>query len=495
LIVFTAALLLLALLSLRWKMQHDPPLFFYVSFLMEHGKIPYRDIFEMNVPGTYLAYSIIGKITRYNEFGIRCVDLSILMVIGILNWIWMKRIDSRSAWFGTVAWSFSYLGLGPEMSLQREYLILVPLLCGIVISTSKNQDRKFWLSVVTGFCFGFAATIKPHSLIGLVPVVAFQYFDNRNFYIRRILLPTFIGVLIPIIAFAIWLYAIGAQRAFLDIVFHYWPLYTHLNGQYTTISGAERLVYLLQKIRTFAGLSLWVAAALIGSYVVLFVTAMTQLQKRQVGFLLFLALAYTIYPIFAGQFFTYHWLLYLFFIIQLSSLCLAKQPKDIRALQRLFPVLVLLFAMFTTLPVRVFFNMIARHSTDVRAERVSEISNFLNENIVSGDTVQPLDWTGGMINAMLRSKAMIATPFIYDFHFYHHVSNSYIQRLRNRFLQALRNTKPRFILQVTAEDKPWVSGADTTRDFKQLQSILDEQYKIVRKGNGYLIYECAHCPH
>ncbi|MCI0618848.1 hypothetical protein L0244_38230 [bacterium] len=84
---------------------------------------------------------------------------------------------------------------------------------------------------------------------------------------------------------------------------------------------------------------------------------------------------------------------------------------------------------------------------------------------------------------------MIATPFIHDFHFYHHVSSSYIQQLRKRFVRDLRNSKARFILQVTDEDKPWVSGADTTREFKELQSILDEHYKIVLKGDGYLIYQ------
>jgi hypothetical protein len=375
------------------------------------------------------------------------------------------------------------------MSLQREYLILIPLLGAILISEIKNQDQKFWLSMASGFCFGLAATIKPHSLIGLVVILAFQYVENRNDYIRKILVPTLIGVLLPIIGFAIWLYIIGAHHAFFDIAVNYWPLYTHLNGQFETISGTARLIYLFQKMRTFAGLSLWVAAALIGSYVVLFVTSMNPLQKRQVSLLLFLALAYTIYPIFAGQFFTYHWLLYLFFIIQLSSLCLVKQPPELRQDQRLFPLFVLLFVIFTSLPVRIFFTMLSSHSVDKREERVNEISNFLKANVVNGDTVQPLDWTGGTIHALLRSKTMIATPFIYDFHFYHNVSTGYIQQLRKRFIRDLQNSKPRFILQVTDEDKPWPSGFDTTRKFEELQSILAEHYKIVRKGDGYIIYE------
>jgi hypothetical protein len=37
--------------------------------------------------------------------------------------------------------------------------------------------------------------------------------------------------------------------------------------------------------------------------------------------------------------------------------------------------------------------------------------------------------------------------------------------------------------------KPWVSGADTTREFEELQLLLDEDYEIIFEGKGYRIYE------
>ena len=41
--------------SWRWPLVGDASLMHYVVFLMDHGASPYRDIAEMNMPGSYLA--------------------------------------------------------------------------------------------------------------------------------------------------------------------------------------------------------------------------------------------------------------------------------------------------------------------------------------------------------------------------------------------------------------------------------------------------------
>jgi hypothetical protein len=109
--------------------------------------------------------------------------------------------------------------------------------------------------------------------------------------------------------------------------------------------------------------------------------------------------------------------------------------------------------------------------------------------------VQPLDWTGGAVHAMLVSEARLATPFVYDFHFYHNVSHEYIRNLRRRFVLSLRQSRARFIVQVVDDDKPWVHGEDTTREFKELQSIIDESYMVARAGQGFVIYEIRNTEH
>ena len=53
-----SCLILAVMMSLgtakHWSLVHDAALMHYVTFLMDHGKAPYRDIIDMNMPGTYM---------------------------------------------------------------------------------------------------------------------------------------------------------------------------------------------------------------------------------------------------------------------------------------------------------------------------------------------------------------------------------------------------------------------------------------------------------
>jgi hypothetical protein len=53
----------------------------------------------------------------------------------------------------------------------------------------------------------------------------------------------------------------------------------------------------------------------------------------------------------------------------------------------------------------------------------------------------------------------------------------------------LRAFPPRFIVEVTAIDKPWVSGEDTSREFPELRAFLEENYSITIQKDDYMIYE------
>src|SRR3569623_174484 len=50
--------------TIHWPWMWDDQVFHYVVYLMKHGKVPYRDIYDLNMPGCYLmqrwAMSILG---------------------------------------------------------------------------------------------------------------------------------------------------------------------------------------------------------------------------------------------------------------------------------------------------------------------------------------------------------------------------------------------------------------------------------------------------
>lgn len=500
LVLLSSCLLVCAILSLSWRFHHDTPIMLYIAWAMDHfGSVPYRDIFDMNMPGAYAAYYLIGKLSGYSDLGIRCADLLVLTIILTINWLWMKKISNRVAWAASILWGLTYIGLGVRVSLQREFLVLLPVISAISISSSRSMTR-FARNLIVGVCFGFAATIKPHALIGMFPIICFDFLDvarasgNRYSKARllfgHIVLPLAAGVALPCMIMFAYLWNTGALNEFLDIATQYWPLYTHLNGVHTVLSDSSRIWDILRNYRMFGDFSMWLAPAAIGSYVALYNSSLKREQKRQVLLLIGLTVSYNIYPIFAGQFWTYHWLLFLFFIIQVSSLCFVQGDSTVGFGRRLYPIAVLLVVLFQTTSITIYKDTLtAPFPSPQRIGRVDDIAAFLKPRLHAGDLVQPLDWTGGAVHAMLLLKARIATPFIYDFHFYHHISSGYIQNLRKRFIAAMNTSRPRFVIDIFGGCKPWVNGENTTRNFPELETLLKERYTVACKGDEFFIYE------
>jgi len=490
--VLTALLVLEILLSLPWRLQHDAPIMLYLAFLMDKfDYVPYRDFFDMNMPGAYLASLLIGRVSGYHDVGLRFIDLAILGAMMTVTFLWMRDLSRRAAWGGAVIFGLMYLRFGPETSLQREYLTLLPVATALWLLSFRGLKGWLRLSGV-GLLFGLAATIKLQAAIGLLPVLVVEILDRRES--RGLIMAAFastlqvgLGFAVPFLALAVYLWRTGAMGAFVDISRNYWPLYAHLTGGHATIDGVERLRYLVARYREFGYQGVWFAPAAIGIFVAIFHSALTSQQKRLIMLVSLMALCYSIYQVLSGQFWSYHWLPFLYFVVQLSSLCFIDLRGATRQL-RAFPIAVICLTVLASVGFP-FQQLLGRPLAPPKSGRVDEIARYLSANLRPGDRVQPLDWTGGAVHAMLIAQAQLATPFVYDFHFYHHVSNPYIQGLRERFMKSLVAVRPRFIIQILGYDKPWVYGPDATDQFEDLQYILGRDYIPVLNRQDFIIYE------
>ena len=201
---------------------------------------------------------------------------------------------------------------------------------------------------------------------------------------------------------------------------------------------------------------------------------------------------YSIYPVFAGKFWQYHWLIFYYFryITELALFCGAgggseqiKTPfPRVRASAHNRSSYSYAGSVFAQ------FSPVGYHSWNPQNGRVGEIASYLKSHMKTGDTVQPLDFTGGALHAMLLAKSEIATPYPYDILFHYPVSSSYIQNLRKNFLQRLTEGNSRFIISIIG-DRQWLSGPDTTREFEELETLIDSHYRKVLEGKGYILYE------
>jgi hypothetical protein len=501
-----AVLVLKAASTFRWRMELDTPLLHYAAFLMDkYHAVPYRDFFETSMPGTFAFHYSIVKLFGYSDLAFRCVDLALLSLLLSATYLFMSRFGKISAFWASIVFGLIYLSFGQTMSLQRDYIgtILVALTL-ICIPRQTSTTVRMWRFALVGFLFGAAALIKPHLAITL-PVISGALLMIRWKTVQRTIgdFARCITILalsfaFPIMIAVVWLAAHSALIPFINIFFDYLPLHSSLTGEQQSLSSSDHIVYLILKTLS------------LGYYTFLFLCSLFALHQAWIHVynngldriwlicLLFCTILYALYPALAGKFWDYHYMPFAYFCSISTGTYFAAERRhntvqEAWQLKKLLVLIIFLLVLIIQVRSAPFLSSLVHdlegaESHAPRNGRVDEIATWLQTRLHPGDTVQPLDWTGGSIHAMLLAQAKLSTTFMYDYHFYHNVSSPYIQGLRSEFIRQLFRTPPRFIIEVQT-DKPWVSGIDTTRAFPELHAFMNRYYAVACEGKGYVIYE------
>ena len=507
LVVFAALFLLKAYTTLGWRMEHDTPLIHYAAFLMDrYGLVPYRDIFQGDMPGSFAFHYLIGKLFGYGDAAFRYVDLTLLGALLTATFMFMRRFGYLVAVWAAILFGLLYLSLGQQVSLQRDYIGIIPIAFALLVIPAKmDTPVRLVRFALVGMLFGISVLIKPHLGIAFPilfgTLLAFRWSSQSkstaDFF--KCAIVSGISLLAPVIIALSWLAANSALTPFMDIVFHLLPLYNSMTRDFETVPGFDRGLYLIEETLTFGGIAPLLLCSLFGYYHVAVHADEDKARAISLTCLCLCTLAYVIYPTLAGKFWDYHYIPTAYFCVISAVLCLFRYPQPFNSHfmyknKETLPVLALVIGVIVQLPP---FTYVSSLVSDLRSGheahapkegRVDEIANWLKDRLHPGDTVQPLDIAGGSIHGMLLAKARLSTKFIYDYYFYHNVSSPYVQELRRSFISQLRKSPPRFIIDVIT-GKPWVSGIDSTREFPELRKFMDDYYTVAYKGDGYFIYE------
>lgn len=211
---------ILAIRTLHWPVISDASFMHYVIFLMHHGMTPYRDIIDINMPGTYLIEEIAVRVFGNGPLGWRFFDFT-LILLAALAMIWIARPSGIFAGFvaGTlfalIHWSGGTAQLG-----QRDLVVAVfrPLAYAAIFSALRTGSWP--LTGLSGFCFGCAATVKPQAVflaIALLGLAAYTLRRRRQ-AIAAHLLCGFAGLVIPAMVCLLLLARERAVHSFLSMV-------------------------------------------------------------------------------------------------------------------------------------------------------------------------------------------------------------------------------------------------------------------------------------
>ena len=285
-----------------------------------------------------------------------------------------------------------------------------------------------------------------------------------------------------------YLVANNAWVPFLEMAGEYWPLYSQLNGD------AQVRVSAFGRANVFAFMYEASNYMFPGIMAVSAFVALPSLIRRggreriEIWTLIALCVLGQIYLFSGGKFWLYH-LLPLFFgyslIVGFSILMIGEIGKSnaTRWLQCL--LLVMLFVQALEWPDQAD-NIMAGKPYRIRKD-TEHVAELLREMAKPGDTAQPYDVTVGAVHAMLLARIDIATPFLYNFHFFHHPSAAITQRLRKRMLEHMRVNRPRFIVIATPKWRP--TGPNTVQEFAEFDEITTGSYWIVWAGRSLALLE------
>lgn len=503
-----ALLCLQAVASLRWRIEHDTPLLHYAAFLMdERGRFPYRDIFETSMPGAFAFHYAVVRLFGYGDLAFRLVDLALLAVLLGATYAFMRRFGRAPAWAAAATYGLVYLSKGQTLSLQRDYVGVIPLACALAcLPGGAGRAPGLARFAAVGALFGLAALMKPHLLMGLPVVCGALVVYRRDAGVkgRRDLLKCagvcLAALLVPPALAALWLWLNSALADFLWVFFNYLPLHTALTGAQEELHGFGRFFYLFEQTLGVGGYGPLLLAGLFAGYH--YASQPTRDRETSISYaaLALLAALYLFYPTLAGQFWDYHFLPTAYFLTLAASVCLfapgAESPRAGVAsrLRAALPVVVFCAAVCLQLNLPEYTAGLWRTlrpsyvPAPPKAGRVDELAAVLKSRLGPGDTVQPLDWANGAVHAMLLARATLATRFMYDYHFYHHTSSPVVRGLRQEFLTELKRAAPRFVVEVTA-DKPWFPAPGSPDSFPELYGYLGEHYAAAARGNGFVLYE------
>jgi hypothetical protein len=145
----------------HWSLVNDAPQISYLCFLMDHGMAPYRDIIEMNMPGTYMVHLTVMHTLGSGALAWRIFDLLLLGAISAAM-IAIAWPYSRLAGVYAAALFILFHGRDGMGQLgQRDLVIATLLMAGYAFMFLALRKDRAWPMALFGLCAGYAATIKP----------------------------------------------------------------------------------------------------------------------------------------------------------------------------------------------------------------------------------------------------------------------------------------------------------------------------------------------
>jgi hypothetical protein len=239
--VFVGVFAFYVRMTWRWGVTGDTAAMHYVAFLISRGRVPYAQITDMNMPGTYLCERLAMAVFGWGDVGWRCYEFFLMLALAATGVV----IAGCKRWMGGVLAGAFFIVLhaadGPYVSAERDELITVLMAVAVAALLVAVRRRRPTLVLVYGLAIGLSLSIKPTGLFldAAVLVLAAVVLHRRGERVLEYLVWGVAGQAVVGLAVVLWLAHFHALGPFVFVLRKVLPAYAGTNhlGLFPLLEG------------------------------------------------------------------------------------------------------------------------------------------------------------------------------------------------------------------------------------------------------------------
>lgn len=487
----------------QMPLERDEGEYAYAGQLILQGVPPYRDVYNMKLPGTYAAYALIMAVFGQTPSGIHLGLLLVNVASIVLIYFVGRRLLDETAGVGAAV-AFALLSLSPHilgLAAHATHFVVLPALGGLLLLLKGIESRGRLTLFFSGLLFGLGFVMKQHGLFFMIfgflalgwARLSAERFRFASFFRRpERWLPELAlysaGAVIPYVITCLVLWRAGAFRQFA-----FWTI-TYAG----TYAAAVPLVDVPKLLRS-------TVPAMIGPNLLLWILPWIGLigmwwdpRLRRQGFFVFALLLCSIASVSVGFYYREH-----YFILLLPVLALLIGAALSRALELLHgEALVELFfgfpipGRFLAWPVVIFFGLalavsLIGHipfwfglSPDKAMEQIYGTSLW-SESLAAGEYIKANSAPNARV-AVIGSEPEIyfyahrrsATGYIYTYPLME--AHAYAAKLQQEMIAEISAGAPDFVVFIETPFS-WLRGPNSRTDiFTWFETYRAENLDPVR---------------
>lgn len=468
-VVLTFAALYCGYKSLHWQLMIDSPIMHYVNFLIDHGRKPYADITDNNMPGAYYTEALAMHVFGSGDLAWRIYDYFLLAMLTATLITIAKPYDWLAGFFAGGLFIAVHAAEGPKYLVEREQVLTVLLVLGYAALFAAVRKQRPWLMLLLGITGGLATSIKPTFLplpLALMLLTAIVLHRRQ----------------IAALPYMLWAFAGLVAVAALDVgyLLHYgvlqsfWFVLHTVSPTYTLLQRYSFWKLLALSLPQYVPLLvlLSIAAALTYRHAVWSWEKLALLLGAAFGLLSFMV---------QGKPFLHHrytLLVMLFLLLGFELLDALRQNGWPRALAMLTFAYVLLWIVPMSLREVIHINrQIPQGQVPLVLSLESDLQRLGGASTLQ-DKVQCFDLVYGCLNALNRMQIVENTSYTGDLLLFVQQDSPAVEYYRNKYW-ALEQQDPASVIVMSNEWFQRKNSFDKVLLWPSFATFLDRNYELV----------------